>query len=136
MRRIAVLLLLFLPAATASAAGDPADAPRTVTYVPSIVSVPSDAHWGQTIAYVVDVRSNAPQATTVPVGLLVYLSDPAGNRLKKIGLTHRMLRVPARGMVSFRFRTTAPSDPTNRQVCLGVTVAGDSSGAFVCSDVT
>ena len=107
-----------------------------MTYVPSIVSVPSSAHWGETIAYVVDVRSHAAQVTTVPVGLLVYLSDPAGSRVTTIGLTHRMLRVPAHGVVSFRFRTTAPSRPMNRQVCLGVTVAGDSSGAFVCSDVT
>jgi hypothetical protein len=136
MRRIVVVLLFLVPAAAASAAGDPADAPRTVTYVPSIVSVPSDAHWGETVAYVVDVRSHSTQVTTVPVGLLVYLSDPAGSRLTKIGLTHRMLRVPAHGVVSFRFRTTAPSRPTNRQLCLGVTVAGDSSGAFVCSDVT
>lgn len=136
MRRLAVLLLLLASAAPAAAAGDPAASSRSVTYVPSIVSVPTNAHWGKTISYVVDVRSRAGQATTVPVGLLLYLSDPAGRRETTLHVVHRMLKVPANGIAEFRFRTTAPSRPSDRQVCLGVTLAGDSSGAFVCSQVT
>lgn len=136
MRRLAVLLLLLVPAASAAAAGDPAATARSVTYVPSIVSVPTDAHWGRPIAYVIDVRSRAAQSTTVPVGLLLYLSDPAGRRETKLTLVHRMLHVPANGTAEFRFRAIAPSHPSARQVCLGVTLAGDSSGAFVCSEVT
>ena len=131
-----MLLLLLVPAASAAAAGDPAATARSVTYVPSIVSVPTAAHWGRPIAYVIDMRSHAGQATTVPVGLLLYLSDPAGRHETKLAVVHRMLHVPANGIGEFRFRAIAPARPSDREVCLGVTLASDSSGAFVCSDVT
>lgn len=136
MRRLVALVLLLVPAASAGATGNPASSARSVTYVPSIVSVPTDAHWGKPISYVVDVRSRAGQATTVPVGLLLYLSDPAGRRVTSLGVVHRMLRLPANGTAEFTYRATAPARPSDREVCLGVTLAGDSSGAFVCSEVT
>jgi hypothetical protein len=130
--RIAPAVLVALTAATASG-GPPGT--RDVTYVPSIVSVPADPVWGGPLRYVIEIRSRARLASKAAVGLLVYLSAPSGEATTAVGTYHRVLQVPADGVATLRFTTTAPARPTGRQVCLGVTVGGDSSGAFVCTPV-
>jgi hypothetical protein len=109
---------------------------RPVAYVPSIVSVPSDPRWGGKISYVIEVRSHIAATTTVGLELLLYLSAPVGQSTTKLGVYHRTVRLPSNGIGKLTFTATAPSKPSGRQVCLGITVVGDSSGAYVCTAVT
>jgi hypothetical protein len=130
------LVALVVIAAAAGAVAPSPGPPRAVAYVPSIVSVPSHPRWGGTISYGVEVRSHIAAATTVDLEFLLYLSAPVGRRTTKLGVYHRALRVPSNGTGRLVFTAAAPSKPSGRQVCLGVTVVGDSTGAYVCTALT
>lgn len=74
--------------------------------------------------------------TTVGLDLLLYLSAPVGSRTTQLGVYHRTVRVPSNGTSTIKFTATAPEKPGGHQVCLGITVVGNSSGAYVCTPVT
>ncbi|MGZ4335121.1 MAG: hypothetical protein ACXVRJ_12750 [Gaiellaceae bacterium] len=126
-------------ALTASAAGAVMLAPgpmRPVSYVPSIVAVPSNPRWGRPISYRIEIRSHIAAPTTVGLELLLYLSAPVGQSTTQLGVYHRTVHVPTSGTGSLTFTATAPKHPSGHQVCLGITVVGDSSGAYICTPVT
>jgi len=133
-RASGVTLVALVVSTAATGAVAPAPGPtRPVSYVPSIVSVPSDPRWGGAITYGIEVRSRIAAPTTVGLDLVLYLSAPVGQRTTEIGAYHRTVRVPTNGTGILKFTTTAPQKPSGRQVCLGVTVVGDSSGAYSCT---
>jgi hypothetical protein len=132
---VTLVALVVVTAATGAVA--PAPGPtRPVSYVPSIVSVPSDPRWGGPITYGIEVRSHVAAPTTVGLQLVLYLSAPVGQRTIAIGSYHKTVRVPTNGTGTIKFTATAPTKPSGRQVCLGITVVGDSSGAYSCTPVS
>jgi hypothetical protein len=137
IKRAAGVTLVALVVVAAAGAAPPTPGPtRPVSYVPSIVSVPSDPRWGRTMTYKLEIRSRTTALTTVGLDLLLYLSAPVGRSTIQLGVYHRTVHVPANGTGSLTFTTTAPRKPSGREVCLGITVVGDSSGAYVCTAVT
>jgi hypothetical protein len=138
IKRASGVTLVALAVVTA-ATGEVAPAPgptRAVSYVPGIVSVPSDPRWGRPITYGIEVRSHVATPTTVGLELVLYLSAPVGQRTIAIGSYHKTVRVPKNGTGTVKFTATAPRKPSGRQVCLGITVVGDSSGAYSCTSVS
>ncbi len=130
------LIAIVMTASTAGAVSTSPTPTRAVEYVPSIVSIPANPHWGRQITYGIQIRSHLRAPTTVGLDLLLYLSAPVGRSTTELGVYHRTLQVPANGIGRLAFTTTAPSRPSSHQVCLGITVVGDSTGAYVCSPVT
>lgn len=132
---VTLAALVLIAGATGALALTPGPT-RPVSYVPSIVSVPSDPRWGHPMSYRIEIRSHIAAPTTVGLELLLYLSAPVGQSTISLGVYHRTVRVPTNGIGSLTFTATAPKKPSGRQVCLGITVVGDSSGAYVCTPVT
>lgn len=134
MKIVSIASLVLVAMTTATAAVGPGPT-RDVTYVPSIVSVPSNPTWGSPLTYVIEIRSRAPVNSVVSAGMLLYLSSAVGEASTTVGVYHRTVKIPKHGTAALRFTATAPPEPTGRGLCLGVTVGGDSSGAFVCTPV-
>ncbi|MBV8065213.1 MAG: hypothetical protein JOY73_06800 [Actinobacteria bacterium] len=130
----ALLITLALAPATARAAAAPPT--RYVAYIPTIVGVPTTPRWGHSIQFTIDVQSRAGVARNLNAALLLYLAAPANGANTTLGTYHKTVAAPAHGTASFDFVATAPAQASNREVCLAVTIAGDSSGAFVCVPVT
>ena len=136
-RASCVTLVGLVVITVATGAVTPAPGPtHPVSYVPSIVSVPSDPRWGGPITYGIEVRSHVAAATTVGLQLVLYLSAPVGQRTIGLGTFHRTVRIPTNGTGTLRFTATAPKNPSGREVCLGITVVGNSSGAYSCTAVS
>lgn len=129
----AALMLAVTPAAASAAVAPPM---RYVAYVPSIVSVPATPRWGHTIRYEIQVHSRAGVARKISVGFELYLAAATGGANTQLGVYHRTIAAPATGTVTFGFTAAAPTQSSTHQLCLAVTIAGDSSGAFVCVPVT
>jgi hypothetical protein len=130
----ALLLALALTPATARAAVAPPT--RYVAYIPTIVGVPATPRWGHAIRFTIDVQSRAGVARNLNVAMLLYLAAPTNGANTTLATYHKTIAAPAHGTTSFDFVATAPTKASNRELCLAVTISGDSSGAFVCVPVT
>ena len=132
----AVFIAMIAVSVPVASAAVPPPVVKPVAYVPSIVSIPINPRWGRQIEYVIDIRSHAGVTRKLSIGFLLYLAAPTGQVNTQLGVYHRTITVPGSGTSTLRFTTTAPTQAANRELCLGVTIAGNSSGAFVCVPVT